>query len=192
MRRVARPTVSLPADKPLNYPVKMVALTSYVYTMSHMSSRTNRDGKPIKLVLGWLAGREVSDGELAKALGVDKTYYSRHKDDDDYPSFEDLEKFGAHFGFDPRVLQINFGYRDVDELILLDYQGMHEYMELGGGNYPHPEREVVLKYVETVIDQLHRARASMPWDAESTTPVSGIFSHKHARIDKEYDAAEEH
>jgi hypothetical protein len=127
-----------------------------------MTSRKNRDGKPIKLVLSWLAGRELADSDLAIALGVDKTYYSRHKDDPEYPSFEDLETLATAFGFDARALQISFGYREVDELILLDYRGMHEYMEMGGGNYPNPDRDDVNDYVTSVMYQLRKARASLP------------------------------
>lgn len=121
-------------------------------------SRTSRDGKSIKLVLSWLTNRDdLTDGDVAAALGVDKTYFSRHKDDDDFPSYEDLNKLAESFGLCSRALQITFGYRGVDELILLDHDGMREYMEAGGGNYPNPERPDVRHYVEGIVQELRSA-----------------------------------
>lgn len=123
--------------------------------------RTSRDGKPIRRVLGWLLNRDLTDGDLATALGVDKTYFSRHKDDDEFPSFEDIAKLADAFGLCERALQISFGYRDIDELILLNREGMRQYMEAGGGNYPNPDRDDVRHYVDSIIQELRTDHAEM-------------------------------
>lgn len=123
--------------------------------------RTSRDGKPIRRVLGWLLNRDLTDGDLAQALEVDKTYFSRHKEDDDFPSFEDIHKLAVCFGLCERALQISFGYRSIDELILLDREGMRQYMEAGGGNYPNPDRDVVRKYVDELVEELKADNAEL-------------------------------
>jgi transcriptional regulator with XRE-family HTH domain len=147
-------------------------------------TRTNLDGKPIKLVLSWLTNRELTDGELAEALGVDKTYYSRHKDDEDYPTFEDLATLAHAFGLSSRTLQISFGYRDTDELILLDHEGMRQYMELGGANWPNPDRDDVCRYVEEVVAELRQARSGTAGDAVpfSTTGDTRLEAKRRARL----------
>lgn len=91
----------------------------------------SRGGRPIKLVLSWLINRELTDTEMAEALGVKKSYYSRHKDDENFPDFHDIEKLASHFGVDPIPLQISFGYRDAEEVILLDHEGLRQYLEIG-------------------------------------------------------------
>ena len=98
-------------------------------------SRTNLDGKPIKLVLEWLLNRDLKDADLASALGLAGATYSRHKDDDDYPNFAELEQLGDAFGLSGRMLQIAFGWRKLDELVLLDGDGMRQWIEQGGGNH---------------------------------------------------------
>lgn len=100
--------------------------------------RTNQDGKDVKLVLEWLCGRHITDAELAAALDLPPTNYSRRKDADDFPSYEELGSFAAEFGLSGRVLQIAFGLRDQDELILLDDDEMRLFIEQGGGNYLNP------------------------------------------------------
>jgi hypothetical protein len=53
------------------------------------------DGKPIRRVLEWLLNRDLTDADMAAALDVHPSNYSRHKDDDDYPSFEELTTLGG-------------------------------------------------------------------------------------------------
>lgn len=101
--------------------------------------RTNQDGKDLKLVLEWLCRRHIPDTELAAALDIPPTNYSRRKDADNFPTYEELEAFAAHFGLSKRALQIAFGLRDRDELILLDEDELRQYVEQGGGETPpHP------------------------------------------------------
>jgi transcriptional regulator with XRE-family HTH domain len=101
-------------------------------------ARTNMDGKSIKLVLRWLLNREeLQDAEIATATGLTASTYSRRKDSEDFPSFEDLEKIGQHFGISARMLQIAFGLRDLSELVILEDGEMRQYIEQGGANHPH-------------------------------------------------------
>lgn len=103
------------------------------------------DGRPIRRVLEWLLNRELTDAEMAGALDMPASSYSRHKDRDDYPTFEDLGRLGAAFDIDARMLQIAFGYRRLDELILLDHNAMRQYLQQGGGNYLDDPRRVPTK-----------------------------------------------
>jgi hypothetical protein len=94
--------------------------------------RLNRAGKEVGRVLEWLLNRDVSDGEIGSALGLAKATYSRRKDAPDFPSYSELTTLGEHFGLSGRVLQIAFGWRGEDELILLNVEEMCQYMEQAG------------------------------------------------------------
>ena len=97
------------------------------------------DGKSIKLVLRWLLNREdLQDADIAVAVGYSASSYSRHKDDEDFPSFEELDKIGRHFSLSPTMLQIAFGLRGLDEVGLLDEEEIRQYIEQGGANHHHP------------------------------------------------------
>jgi hypothetical protein len=50
--------------------------------------RLEMDRKPIRRVLEWLLGKDLADADMAAALGMPPTNYSRHKDSANYPSFE--------------------------------------------------------------------------------------------------------
>jgi hypothetical protein len=101
-----------------------------------MAARTNQHGKDIRRVLRWLTNRNIQDAEMAAAHGMPAATYSRNKDGQNFPSFEQLAMFGAHFGCSARVLQIAFGWRGEDELVLLDEDEMGQYIEQGGGVSP--------------------------------------------------------
>jgi hypothetical protein len=101
-------------------------------------ARTNMDGKPIRRVLEWLLNRDLTDADMAAALDVHTSNYSRHKDDERYPSFEELAILGEYFHISPRMLQIAFGLLGTDALILLDDDEMKQYLEQGGGNHMNP------------------------------------------------------
>lgn len=117
-------------------------------------ARTNMDGKSIKLVLRWLLNREdLQDADIAAAVGYTASSYSRHKDDEDFPSFEELDKIGKHFNLSPTVLQIAFGLRDPDEVILLSDEEVRQYFEQGGANHHHPT------LLESRKEERHRRRS---------------------------------
>lgn len=83
-------------------------------------------------MLEWLLNRDVPDSEIGSALKLPKATYSRRKDADDFPNFAELMAVGDYFGLSPRVLQIAFGWRGEDELILLDIDEMRQYMDQAG------------------------------------------------------------
>jgi len=91
--------------------------------------RTNQDGKDIKLVLSWLNRRHMADTELAAALDMPPTNYSRRKDADDFPTFEELDRLASAFGLSARALQIAFGHLGADALVLLDVAELRQYAE---------------------------------------------------------------
>ena len=97
--------------------------------------RTNQDGKDIKLVCSWFSGRIVSDAEMADASGKSTTTYSRDKDKDEFPSFEELQQIALYFRLDPLMLQVAFGYLDINMVRLSD-EGLRQYVEQGGGETP--------------------------------------------------------
>ena len=122
-------------------------------------AQTNMDGKPIRRVLEWLLNRDLTDADMAAALDVHPSNYSRHKDDDGYPSFEELTTLGAYFHVSPRMLQIAFGLLDTDALVLLDEDEMNQYLEQGGGNHMEPTRAAEMKGPKNA---LLSPRAEMP------------------------------
>lgn len=106
-----------------------------------------RAGKDLPRVLEWLLNRDVPDSEISSALKLAKATYSRRKDAEDFPSYTELTALGESLGVSARVLQIAFGWRGEDELILLDLEEMRQYMEQAGsavlGN------EGVRRYIES-------------------------------------------
>lgn len=97
---------------------------------------TNGYGNPIDSVISWLLKRPVADKEMAKAIKVSGPTYSRRKNDDNFPSFEELQLLGKHFDISPRVLQIAFGHLEDDVVSLLDEAELYDYRRVGG-DVPH-------------------------------------------------------
>jgi len=97
-------------------------------------TRTNMDGKPIRRVLEWLLNRDLTDAEMAAALDMPPANYSRRKEHDDFPNFEELATLGNHFDINSTMLHIAFGLLGTDALFLVDDRGMKQYWEQGGLN----------------------------------------------------------
>lgn len=79
-------------------------------------AKIGRSGRRLKRVLEWLLDRDVIDAEIAAALKKPPATYSRRKDAADFPTFEELDLIGPEFGINPRWLQVEFGYLNVEEL----------------------------------------------------------------------------
>jgi len=94
--------------------------------------RLNQAGKSIRRVLEWLLDRDVPDSEIGSILGLSKATYSRRKDAEDFPNFAELTALGDGLAISPRVLQIAFGWRGVDELILLNVDEARQYLDQVG------------------------------------------------------------
>lgn len=72
---------------------------------------------------------------MAEALGIPTTNYSRRKDAEEFPSFEELARVAGHFGLSALALQVAFGYLDAD-MVVMDDEGAKQYIEQGGGDIP--------------------------------------------------------
>lgn len=94
--------------------------------------RLNQAGKDVRRVLEWLLNRDVPDAEIGSILGLSKATYSRRKDAEDFPDFAELTALGDGLGISPRVLQIAFGWRGVDELVLLTVEEARQYLDQVG------------------------------------------------------------
>lgn len=94
--------------------------------------RLNQAGKDIRRVLEWLLNRDVPDTEIGSILGLSKATYSRRKDADDFPNFAELTAIGEALELSPRVLQIAFGWRGEDELVLLNWEEVTQYLDQVG------------------------------------------------------------
>jgi len=112
--------------------------------------RLNQAGKDIRRVLEWLLNRDVPDTEIGSILGLSKATYSRRKDAEDFPNFAELTALGEALAISPRVLQIAFGWRGMDELILLTVEEGRQYLDQVGAAVFGTEEliEEVRRYIE--------------------------------------------
>ena len=94
--------------------------------------RKNETGHEVKLVLGWLLRREVTDREMAAALDMPTATYGRRKKHRTFPTYEELGTLGTYFGLSARALQIAFGHRPKTELEFLSDDEKHQYIDQGG------------------------------------------------------------
>jgi hypothetical protein len=116
--------------------------------------RLNQAGKDIRRVLEWLLNRDVPDSEIGSILGLSKATYSRRKDAEDFPSFAELTSLGDALGVSPRVLQIAFGWRGTDELVLLTVEEGRQYLDQVGAAVFGTEEliEEVRRYIKDRTD----------------------------------------
>lgn len=112
--------------------------------------RTNKAGRDLRRVLEWLLNRDVPDGEIATALNLAKATYSRRKEAEDFPNFAELTVMGEAFGLSARALQIAFGWRGEDELVLLDTDEIRQFMDQAGAALFGNER--VRRYIQSRTD----------------------------------------
>jgi hypothetical protein len=94
-----------------------------------------------------LLNRDVPDGEIGSALNLAKATYSRRKEAADFPNFAELIAVGEAFGLSARALQIAFGWRGEDELILLDTDEIRQFMDQAGSALFGNER--VRRYIQS-------------------------------------------
>jgi hypothetical protein len=77
---------------------------------------TDRDGRTARQSVSRLLSRGVRDGEMAAALGLTLSTYSRRKDRADFPTFAELRQIAERLGVNRTILLVDFGYLDVNEL----------------------------------------------------------------------------
>jgi transcriptional regulator with XRE-family HTH domain len=53
---------------------------------------------------------------MAAALNISLSTYSRRKDRDDFPTFDELRLLAERLGVDRTILHVDFGYLDVSEV----------------------------------------------------------------------------
>jgi hypothetical protein len=78
--------------------------------------RPNRARKTLKRILEWQLNSDITDAQLGAALGMPPATFSRRKDAEGFPTFEELERIGRALHVNPRWLQVEFGYLGKDEL----------------------------------------------------------------------------
>jgi hypothetical protein len=76
----------------------------------------DRDGRTARQSVSRLLSRGVRDSEMAVALDVSLSTFSRRKDKPDFPSYGELRQISERFGVDETVLLVDFGYVDVTSL----------------------------------------------------------------------------
>lgn len=77
-------------------------------------SRLSRSGRSLKRWLEYQLDCDINDAEMAKALGVSPSTYSRRKDEDENGDM--LVSVAEHFGLNRTALLVEFGMLDIDEL----------------------------------------------------------------------------
>ena len=78
--------------------------------------KTDRDRRTIRLSLSRLLGKPVRDSEIADALDLPASSYSRRKDKPDFPTFDEVRQLADRMGVDETVLLVDFGYLDIANL----------------------------------------------------------------------------
>jgi DNA polymerase IIIc chi subunit len=76
----------------------------------------DRDGRTARQSVSRLLSRAVRDGEMAAALDISISTYSRRKDRPDFPTFAELRQIAERLGVNRTILLVDFGYLDVNEL----------------------------------------------------------------------------
>jgi transcriptional regulator with XRE-family HTH domain len=77
---------------------------------------TDRDGRTARESVSRLLSRGVRDNEMAAALGLSLSTYSRRKDKPDFPTFAELRQIAERLGVDETILLVDFGHVDVASL----------------------------------------------------------------------------
>jgi transcriptional regulator with XRE-family HTH domain len=77
---------------------------------------TDRDGRTARQSVSRLLSRRVRDSEMAGALGLSLSTYSRRKDKPDFPTFAELRQIAERFGVDETIILVDFRYVDVASL----------------------------------------------------------------------------
>jgi transcriptional regulator with XRE-family HTH domain len=76
----------------------------------------DRDGRTARQAVSRLLSRGIRDSEMAAALDVSLSTFSRRKDKPDFPNYDELRQISEYFGVDDTILLVDFGYVDVTSL----------------------------------------------------------------------------
>lgn len=103
-------------------------------------ARKNRDGNTLRRVLEYALRRDMTDAELASALDMSPAKYSRHKDDDHFPTYEQLGALADHYGLNATALRYDFGYlgsqefEELHTILVEDVEDQEDRSPLVGAN----------------------------------------------------------
>jgi transcriptional regulator with XRE-family HTH domain len=94
----------------------------------------------------WLAyelDRDITNREMAEALGITPSWYSRRKDSPALYTFEALERIATYFRLDPVMLHVAFGkVKPYQVLKFLESRPLAGEEDAASGNH-HEQREAV-------------------------------------------------
>ncbi|NDJ91479.1 helix-turn-helix domain-containing protein [Mycolicibacter kumamotonensis] len=77
---------------------------------------TDVDGRTVRESVCRLLSRGVRDSEIAAALDMSVSTFSRRKNRSDFPTFGELRKIAERLGVDETILLVDFGYIEVASL----------------------------------------------------------------------------
>lgn len=79
-----------------------------------MSPRKDGNGRPLESLLAYVLD-DVGAQDMQRALGVSAATYYRRKQQEDYPSADELLLIAHYFGMNPVSLLLSFGLIDKDD-----------------------------------------------------------------------------
>ncbi len=79
-----------------------------------MSPRKDGNGRPLEILLAYVLD-DVGAQDIQRALGVSAATYYRRKQQEDYPSADELLLVAHYFGMNPVSLLLSFGLIDKED-----------------------------------------------------------------------------
>jgi transcriptional regulator with XRE-family HTH domain len=79
-----------------------------------MSPRKDRNGRPLESLLAYVLDN-VGAQDIQRALGISAATYYRRKQQEDYPSADELLLIARYFGMNPVSLLLSFGLIEKEE-----------------------------------------------------------------------------
>ena len=84
------------------------------YNLCSMSPRKDGNGRPLEILLAYVLD-DVGAQDIQRALGVSAATYYRRKQQEDYPSADELLLVAHYFGMNPVSLLLSFGLIDKED-----------------------------------------------------------------------------
>ena len=84
------------------------------YNLCSMSPRKDGNGRPLEILLAYVLDG-VGAQDIQRALGVSAATYYRRKQQEDYPSADELLLVAHYFGMNPVSLLLSFGLIDKED-----------------------------------------------------------------------------
>jgi hypothetical protein len=84
------------------------------YNLCSMSPRKDGNGRPLEILLAYVLD-DVGAQDIQRALGVSAATYYRRKQQEDYPSADELLLVAHYFDMNPVSLLLSFGLIDEED-----------------------------------------------------------------------------